>query len=49
MIRIKNTESLEVVDVSDSYQNELSKRADLEVIAEPQPMTFDANRNLTPF
>ncbi|MBA7649487.1 hypothetical protein ES703_57284 [subsurface metagenome] len=49
MIRIKNTASLGVVEVSDAYQNELSKRADLELIAESQPMTFDADRNLTPF
>jgi hypothetical protein len=49
MICIKNTASLGVVEVSDAYQNELSKRADLELIAESQPMTFDADRNLTPF
>jgi hypothetical protein len=49
MIHIKNTVSLGLVDVSDAYQNELSKRADLELIAESQPMTFDADRNLTPF
>jgi hypothetical protein len=49
MIRIKNTASLGVVEVSDAYQNELSKRADLELIAESQSMTFDADRNLTPF
>ncbi len=49
MIRIKNTASLGVIEVSDAYQNELSKRNDQELIAESQPMTFDADRNLTPF
>jgi hypothetical protein len=49
MICIKNTASLGVVEVSDAYQNELSKRVDLELIAESQPMTFDADRNLTLF
>jgi len=49
MIRIKNTASLGVVEVSDAYQNELSKRADLELIDESRPLAFDVNWNLTPF
>jgi len=49
MICIKNTASPGVVEVSDAYQNELSKRVDLELIAELQQMTFDADRNLRLF
>ncbi len=49
MIRNKNTASLGVVEVSDAYQNELSKRADLELIDESRPLAFDVNWNLTPF
>jgi len=41
--------SLGVVEVSDAYQNELSKRADLELIDESRPLAFDVNWNLTPF
>jgi hypothetical protein len=49
IIRIKNTANLGVVDVSDAYRSELSKRPDLELIDGSRPLAFDVNWNLTPF
>jgi hypothetical protein len=49
IMRIKNTISLSEVILSDAYQSEVSKRADLELIDESKPMAFGANGNLTPF
>ena len=49
IIRIKNTLKLSVVDVSTAYQQEISKRSDLEIISGPQPFRFDKNDNLEPF
>lgn len=47
IVRIKNTNCLEVVEVSEAFAAELKKRSDLEIIAEPQPMVFDGADNLS--
>jgi Domain of unknown function (DUF362) len=46
IVRIKNTNRLEVVEVSEAFAAEIKNRADLEIIAEPQPMVFNAEDNL---
>jgi hypothetical protein len=46
IVRIKNTNRLEVVEVSEAFAAEIKKRSDLEIIAEPQPIVFDAEDNL---
>jgi hypothetical protein len=46
IVRIKNTNRLEVVEVSEAFAAELEKRSDLEILAEPQPMAFDEENNL---
>jgi hypothetical protein len=46
IVRIKNTNRLEVVEVSEAFGAEVKKRYDLEIIAEPQPMVFDGEDNL---
>jgi hypothetical protein len=46
IVRIKNTNRLEVVAVSEVFAAELEKRSDLEILSEPQPMAFDAEDNL---
>jgi hypothetical protein len=46
VVRIKNTNRLEMVEVSEAYAAEVKKRSDLEIIAEPQPMVFNAEDNL---
>jgi len=46
VVRIKNTNRLEVAAVSEVFAAELEKRSDLEIIAGPQPMQFDAEDNL---
>lgn len=46
IVRIKNTNRLEVVEVSEAFAAEVKNRPDLEIIAEPQPMVFDAEDNL---
>lgn len=49
IIRIKNTSLLSEVDISEGYEEELSKRNDLEVIMEKRSMEFDEAGNLEPF
>ena len=49
IIRIKNTSLLSEVDISEGYEEELSKRNDLEVIIEKRSMEFDEAGNLEPF
>ena len=49
VMRIKNTALLSDVDVSQAYQEELSKRCDLEVVMGKRTMGFDADGNLPPF
>ena len=46
IVRIQNTNRLEIVEVSEAFADELSKRSDLEILGGPQPMTFDAQDNL---
>jgi len=48
IVRIKNTSSLEMVEVSEAYAVELKQRTDLEIIGQPQPMVFDKADNLLP-
>lgn len=49
IIRIKNTSLLSEIDISEGYEEELSKRNDLEVIIEKRSMEFDEAGNLEPF
>ena len=49
IMRIKNTIRLGEVEVSEAYRKEISKREDLEIIAEDRPMEFDKNGNLMRF
>ncbi|CAB1064208.1 Iron-sulfur cluster-binding protein [Olavius sp. associated proteobacterium Delta 1] len=48
IVRINNTNRLEMVEVSEAYGNELQERSDLEIIGQPQPMIFDEKDNLFP-
>jgi hypothetical protein len=47
IVRIKNTNRLEVVEVSEAFAAEIKNRADLEIIAGPQQMVFDGTDNLS--
>lgn len=47
IIRIKNTLELDELEVSTAYEQQLSKRENLEVIAKARPMVFDREGNLT--
>jgi hypothetical protein len=46
IVRIKNTNRLEIVEVSEAYTAELKKRSDLEILGEPQSMVFNVKDNL---
>jgi len=48
IMRIKNTLQLGVVEVSESYREELMKK-NLEILTECGPMAFDSKGNLPPF
>jgi len=48
IMRIKNTLELGIVEVSESYREELMKK-DLEILAECGPMSFDTKGNLPSF
>jgi hypothetical protein len=48
IVRIKNTLHVDEVEVSEAYLEELKKRADLEVLEGPKPMSFDGQGNLHP-
>ena len=48
IIRIKNTSQLDVVEVSETYREELVRNK-FEILAECGPMVFDAKGNLPPF
>jgi hypothetical protein len=41
IVRIKNTNHLEVVEVSDAFADELHQRSDLEILGESRSMEFD--------
>jgi hypothetical protein len=47
IIRIRNTLHLDVVEVSEAYENEIRQRPDLEILEGPISMTFDDNDNLS--
>jgi hypothetical protein len=49
IIRIKNTSVLSEVEVSEAYAEELTTRADLEVMVQKRAMAFDSEGNLQPF
>jgi len=46
IVRIKNTNCLEMVAVSEAYADEMQKRVDLEIIGQPQRLEFDGEDNL---
>jgi hypothetical protein len=46
IVRIQNTNRLEIVGVSEAFADRLAKRSDLEILANPRPMRFDAEDNL---
>lgn len=48
VVRIKNTLQLDEVEVSEIHGDELRGRTDLEVLAGPYPLAFDAQGNLAP-
>jgi len=49
IMRIKSTKHLGEVDISKAYKEELSKRTDLEIIADARSLPFDEESNLQPF
>ena len=49
IMRIKNTALLSAVEISEAYEDEISKRDDLEVLSPKREMEFDAAGNLRPF
>jgi hypothetical protein len=49
IMRIKNTSLLSEVEISEAYEDEISKRDDLEVVSPKREMEFDAAGNLRPF
>ena len=49
IMRIKNTSLLSEVEISQAYEDEISKRNDLEVVSPKREMEFDAAGNLRPF
>jgi hypothetical protein len=49
IVRIKNTNRLETVQVSEAFADELQQRSDLEILGEPQSMEFEDNDNLLDF
>jgi hypothetical protein len=48
-VRITDTLSLAELQVSEAYEPEARQRPDLEILGQPEPMTFDAQGNLPPF
>ena len=46
IVRIRNTNRLEVVEVSEAFVSKLKNRSDLEILGGPQPMVFDGADNL---
>ena len=49
LIRIKNTQKLDVIEVSSAYHKEIAERTDLETLSDARPMRFDRDGNLPPF
>jgi len=48
IMRIKNTQQLEIVAVSGAYKDALDQRSDLEIIRGPTAFEFDGSNNLLP-
>ena len=46
IVRIQNTNRLEIVEVSEAFADRLTERSDLEILGGPQSMNFDALDNL---
>jgi hypothetical protein len=46
IVRIINTNRLEMVEVSEAFAAELEERSDLEIMRQPQPMAFNSEDNL---
>jgi len=46
IVRIKNTNRLEMVEVSEGYEEELRQRSDLEILDGPRAMVFANNDNV---
>jgi hypothetical protein len=46
IVRIKNTNRLEAVEVSEAFASEIEQRDDLDILNGPQAMNFDGNDNL---
>jgi hypothetical protein len=46
IVRIINTNRLEMVEVSEAFAADLKRRSDLEILGEPQPMLFNTEDNL---
>ena len=49
IVRIRNTMSMAVVEVSQAYRRALRRRKDLQVVSEEGPLRFDPEGNLRPF
>ncbi len=49
LMRIKNTQKLDVIEVSSAYHKEIAERTDLETLSDARPMRFDRDGNLPPF
>jgi hypothetical protein len=49
IVRIKNTNRLETVQVSEAFADELQQRSDLEILGESRSMEFEDNDNLLDF
>ena len=49
IMRVRNTSCLSEIDISEGYEAQLKKRADLEIIQDRHPMEFDADGNFPPF
>jgi hypothetical protein len=43
VVRIKDTLSMEVIEVSESYRDELRDHPEVEILSEPYEMRFDEN------
>jgi hypothetical protein len=46
IVRIINTNRLEMVEVSEAFAADLKRRSDLEILRQPQSMAFNSEDNL---
>ena len=49
IMRIKNTDQLSQIEISEAFEADLDKRDDLEIIHDKKPWEFDSDGNLAPF